>query len=124
MKALVHSRSFQQGESSSRGLLRDCVNFADGSFAALNVYLPMSMLPMEIMIISLMLPLPRLVPCPGNVHPDVERSQDAGVGQSRSQHPTFLLQPLALELQTKVHTKVRRFVGYFLLVESGYYFHI
>ena len=42
------------------GLLHDL-------FAALNVNLPMSMMP-----------LPRLVPCPGNVHPDVERSQDAG----------------------------------------------
>ena len=35
MKA--HSKHFQPGEGPSRGLLRDCENFADGAFAALIV---------------------------------------------------------------------------------------
>ena len=35
LKCESASRRFQPGEGPSRGLLRDCENFADGSFAAL-----------------------------------------------------------------------------------------
>ena len=36
LKSETASRRFQPGEGPSRGHLRDCENFADGSFAALD----------------------------------------------------------------------------------------